>query len=278
MIHDYATVCLELDSRPECLTLVRGMLAAVGETAAFEPELLDDLKTAVSEACNNVVMHAYDGRPGPLVVTLGVGHDRVEATVRDRGGGLRHVASPSDDRMGVGLAVISALADRAEFLTAPDGGTEVRISFEGRGAGVQALDRGVARTLEQPATPLIGDVVATLSPAALLPAVLGRLARALAASARFSLDRFSDVYLVTDAVAALVSAAAAGSEIRFAIAVATRKLELTVGPLNAGSGAAAQQSDSPLTRLVDELTVVPDGLLESLRLVMVDKRSPAAGG
>ncbi len=274
MIQDHSTVCLELDSRPECLTLVRGMLSAVGETVAFDPELLDDLKTTVSEACNNVVLHAYDGEPGPLLVGLEIRRDCVEATVRDRGGGIRHVSSSSEDRMGVGLAVISALADRAEFLSAPEGGTEVRMSFRGRGAGTELHDHGADRPASAPLH-LTGDVVATLAPAALLAAVLGRAARALAATARFSLDRFSDVYLVTDAVAAHAGAAAAAAEIHFAIVVAPRRLELTVGPFKAGSGAAAQRSGSPLAQLVDELEVLPNGSMELLRLVMIDHRRSA---
>ncbi len=278
MIQDYSTVCLELDSRPECLTLVRGMLAAVAEAVGFEPELLDDLKTAISEACNNVVLHAYDGSTGPLVVTLQIGPDAVEATVRDRGGGIHHVSASSDERMGVGLAVISALADRAEFLSAPDGGTEVRMSFRCRGAGGQVLGPMVPRAAELPPARLIGDVVGTLSPATLLPAVLGRVARALAASARFSLDRFSDVYLVTDAVAALATEAAAASELRFAITAAPRCLELTIGPFRGGTGEAAARAGAPLKRLVDDLSVVADEPTESLRLVMVDHRPPAADG
>ena len=119
---------LELSSRPESVTLVRVMLGGIAEWFSFDPELLDDLKTAVSEACNNVVMHAYGDETGPLVVSLAVTADGAEVTVRDWGSGIQHVA-PSQDRIGVGLAVISALAKRAEFLSPNDGGTEVRMLF-----------------------------------------------------------------------------------------------------------------------------------------------------
>ena len=60
------TVRLDLESKPETLTIVRGMLGGVAEPLAMDAELLDDLKTAVSEACNNVVLHAYEGEPGPM--------------------------------------------------------------------------------------------------------------------------------------------------------------------------------------------------------------------
>ena len=52
-------------------------------------------------------------------------------------------------------------------------------------------------------------MVVSLSPVTLLAAVLGRLARTLAATAHFSLDRFSDVYLITDTLAAHAATAAA---------------------------------------------------------------------
>ena len=57
-----STVRLRLESRPQTLTIVRGMLGGVAELLSIDPELLDDLKTSVSEACNNVVLHAYGGR------------------------------------------------------------------------------------------------------------------------------------------------------------------------------------------------------------------------
>jgi anti-sigma regulatory factor (Ser/Thr protein kinase) len=48
-------VGLLLRSKPQTLTIVRGMLSGLAELLEMDPELLDDLKTSVSEACNNVV-------------------------------------------------------------------------------------------------------------------------------------------------------------------------------------------------------------------------------
>ena len=41
----------------------------------MDPELLDEPETSVSEACNNVVLHAYNGQPGPMAVQLFVQDD-----------------------------------------------------------------------------------------------------------------------------------------------------------------------------------------------------------
>jgi hypothetical protein len=118
----------------------------------------------------------------------------------------------------------------------------------------------------------------SLSPISLLAGVLGRVARALAARARFSLDRFSDVYLVTDAIAAHAGRAAKGQRMSFAISTDAQRLELTIGPFVDGSGgqlshqAPEYSAASALTMLSDELDIRKDAEAEVLHVVMVDRR------
>ena len=132
---DAPAVRLELDSRPETLTLVRGVLAGVAELIGLDPELLDDLKTAVSEACNNVVMHAYGGETGPLSLRIYIETEAIEVVVVDQGAGLPPLAPADESMHGVGLSVIRALAEQADFNARPEGGTEVRMSFAGQRNG-----------------------------------------------------------------------------------------------------------------------------------------------
>jgi anti-sigma regulatory factor (Ser/Thr protein kinase) len=252
------------------------MLAGIGEFLELEPELLDDLRTAISEACNNVVLHAYDGDPGPLIVSLEINADGFQVVVRDCGGGIQRVAA-GEDRMGVGLAVISALADRAEFESHPDGGTAVRMSF-GRG-GVQLLEPAVGTSvLAAPAVEISGDIVAVVSPIGLGSEVLGRLIRAVAASEHFSIDRFSDLYPVTDAISQFADRHAAGSSLIFAIVGHPRRIELTVGPFAAGTADALTtlSGDNALVALVDDLEARPGTDGELLLAAIVDKRPTAA--
>jgi serine/threonine-protein kinase RsbW len=297
------TVKLELESRPESLIAVRGMLAGVADLLGFDAELLHSLKTVVSEACNNVVLHAYHGEPGPLVVGLEIAPDGVEAIVRDWGCGIRQVA-PSGDRIRVGLAVISAIADRTQFVRDPEGGTEVRMAFTDR-RGIRTLEAhdhghghdhghdhghalGEAIELE-----LSGDAIATLSPVGLLAGVLARVMTGVAASARFSLERFCDLYLLTDAVTAHAGASAVSGSLNFAVVARDRRLELTVGPFRAGSGVEVKADDglgrlgSALSLLAVDLAVEPvlGSGAEMWRLVILDgdgaspsaARSPALG-
>jgi anti-sigma regulatory factor (Ser/Thr protein kinase) len=281
---DAPTVRLELESRPETLTLVRGMLGGVAEPLAIDPELLDDLKTAVSEACNNVVLHAYPAGVGPLTVLVNVRLDGIEVTVRDQGRGIGGEAPPADHAHGIGLPVIRALTARAEFRARPGGGTEVWMLFGGQRDGKDLFERPADAVPEDGLTrQLRGDAIVSISPVELLNGVLGRIARALAATARFSLDRFSDVYLVTDAIAAHAGTSASGERIAFAIKSQPRRLELTVGPFRRGSwtGPPAEPQPgaprSPLAVLSDELRLEPSGDSEMLHAVMIDRRPWSAG-
>src|SRR5262249_3388689 len=160
------------------------------------------------------------------------------------------------------LAVISALADRAEFESAPDGGTVVRMAFVGRDLELStpvATGPGLAERLE-----LRGDVIVRLSPVGLLPGVLGRLTRAAAAGAHFSLDRFSALDLIADELSSPAGASAhADASIGFALVTDAGHLGLTIGPFEPGSGERLRERPGsgtgafPLTRLVDELTIEP---------------------
>jgi hypothetical protein len=131
---------------------------------------------------------------------------------------------------------------------------------------------------------LSGEAVVSLSPVSFLGAVLGRLARALAARARFSLDRFSDVYLVTDAIAAHAARAANGDRIGFGLSTATRRLELTIGPFRPGSGVQLEADrpvrdvGSPLLLLSDQVEIRPAGDEELIHVVMTDTRRESVPG
>jgi anti-sigma regulatory factor (Ser/Thr protein kinase) len=266
------TVRLELDNRPECLTLVRGALTGIGETLAFEPELLDDVKTAVSEACSNVVLHAYGGGEGPLAVVIAVGHNRVQAVVHDRGSGIRAVSS-DDDRMGVGLAVITALAERAEFISTPGEGTEVRMEFTGRierGPLTAQLPESMSIDGYVPRFELGGRVVVSMSSAALLGAVLDRVARGMAATAHFSVERIRELPSLAERLATHASTTADENPLAFALSATSRRLEVAVGPFRTGSSTAL---DAELGGLVAELDVDRGGESETLRLVVSESRS-----
>jgi serine/threonine-protein kinase RsbW len=145
-----AKVRLEVEGRPESLALVRRVLVAFTDAVAANGELLGDIETAVSEACNNVVLHAYDAPPGPMIVSLEATQTTIEARVEDRGGGFRK-SSPMRPSIGIGLSVISALADHAEFRSIDGSGTHVRMKFDMRRTGEVSSPRAVGPERRQSA-------------------------------------------------------------------------------------------------------------------------------
>jgi serine/threonine-protein kinase RsbW len=273
---DAPTISLKLDSSPETLTLVRGMLGGVAELLQLDPELLDDLKTAVSEAANNVVMHAYEDGNGPLWVCIYVEPEGIEVIVRDTGHGIP-VLTPSDDRLqGVGIPIMRALAQQTAFRPLQNGGTEVWMQFASQRDGRPLYKLPAAAAPEDDwSDRLDGDAIVSLSPVSFVGSVLGRLARAMAARARFSLDRFSDVYLVTDALAAHALEAASARRVGFGLATDTRRLELTIGPFRPGASdkLASEGGNEPLSLLSDELEIRAEDGAEAVRVVMLDDRA-----
>ena len=278
---------MRLNSRPDAAGLVRAVLGGIATPFALRPELLNDLKTVISEACNNAVDHAYRGESGAIAVRVDVQLEEIEATVRDWGGGFQQLA-PDNDRLRVGLPLINALADRAEFLTAPGSGTEVRMGFDlrhdpRRTETLMRLEDGEDLEAWTPwRRGLNGDVVVTLLARDLLPCVLEPLTSALAARSRFSLERFSDVFIVTRAVAKHVRAAASSSQVSFSLTARDQRLELTIGPLKPGTSELLQvvdpaAADASVAELADELGIEAIDRSELLRVVLIDHQRDLSG-
>jgi anti-sigma regulatory factor (Ser/Thr protein kinase) len=278
---DAPTIRLELISRPEAARLVRATATAAGEALGFDPELLSDVNTAVSEACNNVIVHAYADGPGPFSVELGVTPDGVEASILDHGCGIRH-ATPEYDGIKVGLSLMSAIADRAEFISRPEGGTEVKLFFRGSARAAPSGPSPGARASSWSGhahlhAAVSGDVVLTVSPVELLAPVLGRVGRALAPSAGFSLERCAEVYLVTDALGAHAQQAAGADAVSVALGAHDQLLEFALAPLRAGTSSHLDGDESGpapggLAWLADELTVSQTDGHETLRVAIRDHR------
>ena len=55
-----------LPAKAENVAVVRHALAGLAEEIGMDEPGIADLKTVVTEACMNVVVHAYEGEPGPL--------------------------------------------------------------------------------------------------------------------------------------------------------------------------------------------------------------------
>ena len=274
-------VRLRLTNRAENVLLVRQALSGLAEAIGLDPIALNDVSTAVTEACNNVVLHAYDGGEGPLEVELTAGAEELEATVRDHGSGIEPGTQGAEDPSGgIGLPVIQALTDTVEFRDVPGGGTEVAMRFEapsaeppeesdepGDGAELEAIDHD---------TP--GDVtLMTVGPTSVARGVVPRVLSTLAARAYFTTDRISDTQLLADALVAHSDGSTSAGLLGVGVSVAPRHLEIRIGPLQAGRasalfGAASMDGlGEVLERLADGHEVTAAGSAEVLDLKLAQR-------
>ena len=276
-------VRLDLSNRPENVLLVRETLTGIAEAAGLDASDLSDIRTAVTEAANNVVLHAYEGGEGPLEVEIFIDSGTLEAIVRDHGIGMtRHpgdVHAATDVETGIGLPVIEALSQDVEFAKTPEGGTEVKMSFAATGmrglptpAG-EALSRPVLADSGLPGSPSSISV----HPPELARAVVPRLLAVLAARAHFSTDRISDSQLLADALVAYAAKAVSGTHLGLAVSVAPRDLHVRVGPLVAGHAerlvlaSDVEGLGSVLTKLADGHGVSTSDAHDMLTLRVQDR-------
>ena len=122
-------VLLSMPARPEGVGVVRQALAGVADALDFDAAVLADMKMAVTEACTNVVVHAYEDE-GTLEVEMLAGEDGLTIVVRDHGSGIQpRPARAGAAALGLGLPLIAALSDAFELRGSTGVGTEVRMTF-----------------------------------------------------------------------------------------------------------------------------------------------------
>lgn len=114
--------------------------AAAAFLARYDPTVpqLADIKTAVSEAVTNCIVHAYPDRVGPVVLTLTVYPGRlVKITVTDKGIGIPDIQKAMEplfttgnpeERSGLGFAVMQSFMDQVSVRSTPGRGTRVTLT------------------------------------------------------------------------------------------------------------------------------------------------------
>jgi len=125
--------------------LARQIAAAFA--AQMDPTLdeLGDVKTAVSEAVTNAIVHAYPDRIGPVSLRLRrLPENVLEITVKDRGCGIPDLAKARQpmfttggaERSGMGFTIMESFMNSFTLRSAPDKGTTVRMrkKLTGRGS------------------------------------------------------------------------------------------------------------------------------------------------
>lgn len=126
---------IQFDSLSANEAFARGAVAAF--LARYDPTVpqLADIKTAVSEAVTNCIVHAYPDRVGPVAMSIAVYPDRqVRITVTDKGVGIPDIpkameplftTGDPEERSGLGFAVMQSFMDRVQVTSRPSRGTKV---------------------------------------------------------------------------------------------------------------------------------------------------------
>ena len=95
---------------------------------------MDDVKTAVSEAVTNAVIHGYQGNGGIIYLEVEILKQELTVTVRDTGIGIPNISQamepmfttdPEGERSGMGFSFMEAFMDEVRVESEPDKGTVV---------------------------------------------------------------------------------------------------------------------------------------------------------
>lgn len=125
---------LEFDSKSENESFARIVVAAFAAQLNPTIEEIADIKTAVSEAVTNSIIHGYDSREGKIVLTCTIEGSKITVSVMDKGKGIEDIkqameplytTKPEMERSGMGFAFMEAFMDELEVLSAPGEGTTI---------------------------------------------------------------------------------------------------------------------------------------------------------
>ena len=127
---------MSLDSRSVNEAFSRSTVAAFAAQLDPTVDEITDIKTAVSEAVTNCIVHAYPDRVGKIYIYAAVYEDNtVKISVRDRGVGIADVEQarrPSfttggNERSGMGFTIMESFMTQLEILSRPGKGTTVHM-------------------------------------------------------------------------------------------------------------------------------------------------------
>jgi len=122
-----ATLSLKLVAEPQNVRQARDEAALYAEGLGLSAPGVDDLKTIVSEACSNIVRHAYPegAADRPMEVEMDEEDGELTVTVRDSGTGIRPPVGARPSSLRLGFILMGSLADYMQLRTGRGRGTEL---------------------------------------------------------------------------------------------------------------------------------------------------------
>ena len=136
-MHAINQMKLEFLSVPENEGFARVAVSAFAVQLDPTLDVLGDIKTSVSEAVTNAIVHGYGEKLGVVEITAALRTDDVlEIAVADKGKGIADVAQamqpffttqPEKERSGMGFSVMQTFMDKVDVASVPGEGTTVRM-------------------------------------------------------------------------------------------------------------------------------------------------------
>ena len=125
---------IEFDSRPENEGFIRTVMA--GFVMGLDPTLeeLNDVKTAVSEAVTNCIIHGYEGKGGKIIVEATIIEKELCLCIEDFGIGIDNISQamealytskPEMERSGMGFSFMEAFMDDVQVYSVVGKGTKI---------------------------------------------------------------------------------------------------------------------------------------------------------
>ena len=124
---------LKIDSLSANEEFARVVVAVFASRMNPTLEEIDDIKTAVSEAVTNAVIHGYQNGEGKISIEAAVEENVLSVTVSDDGVGIQNIeqamepmfSTLPDERSGMGFSFMEAFMDQVDVISSPGKGTSV---------------------------------------------------------------------------------------------------------------------------------------------------------
>lgn len=130
---------LEIPSKSQNESFARVVVAAFASQLDPTIEELSDVKTAVSEAVTNAIIHGYENKSGIVIINCKIEDNKLYVEIIDQGKGIDDVelarqplytSKPELERSGMGFTVMETFMDTLEVESVPGEGTRVKMLKE----------------------------------------------------------------------------------------------------------------------------------------------------
>ena len=128
---------LEFAAKSENESFARVAVAAFVSQLDPTMDELSDLKTVVSEAVTNCIIHGYDSNPeGTVRIAAAIEQDMITLVIEDKGRGIEdlemakqplYTSKPELERSGMGFTIMENFMDEFEVVSEPGAGTSIRM-------------------------------------------------------------------------------------------------------------------------------------------------------